>query len=363
MPVRLGDVQFSDWVSLPMEGGWTDTFVFRVSASACLPPFAYAPLIRRLVSRKTRLLRPSLSMWVQVDASGEWFAAELRRSLRGLQVPYAVTNGKEPEYIDFSFNPWLGHSNRGRPPEVEVPPTGLSDTETLCLQALGRMVKGDEAEIASLTGLAVEVLEATMSDLEKQGLVIFKVGSRIVRKRGYKTQADPYPLWHLRRQGLSIALRGWNVPKTIAFPARRERHLYHVTTKHRHIARQSIAWLKTRWGSDAEIRAGWAEVGVPRLRAIPDALAWGRLYGRETLFWVEVGDDHKSRMQIEQKMQMRMNDALRLSRRTGMKLVFVLLAPRWVQNAARWVARDDIPIIMEDWRKFGSAGMQCGPII
>ena len=355
MPVRLGDVQFSDWVSLPMEGGWTDTFVFRASATACLPPFAYAPLIRRLVSRKTRLRRPSLSLWVQVDAPGEWFAAELRRSLRGLLVPYAVTNGRVPEYVDFSFNPWLGHSNRGKPPEINVPDMGLSSAELLCLQALGRMVKGNEIEIASLTGLSIDVVRAVLSELESRGFVAFKIGSRIVRKRGYKTQADPYPLWHLKKKGLSSALRGWNVPKTIAFPTRRERHLYHISTKHRHFGRQSIAWLKTRWGQDADIWAGWAEVGIPRLRAIPDALAWGHFYGQETLFWVEVGDDHKSRVQIEQKMQMRMNDALHLSRRTGMKSVFILLGPRWVQKATRWAFDEvdsDVLLVLDDWKSF-----------
>jgi len=338
-----------------MEGGWTDTFVFKVSAAACLPPFAYAPLIRRLVARKTRLLRSSLSLWVQVDAPGEWFAAELRRSLRGLQVPYAVTNGREPEYIDFSFNPWLGHSNTGRPPNIDVPATMLSDAELRCLQALGRMIKGDEVEIASLTGLSVDVVEATLRELEKRELVIFKVGQRIVRKRGYKTQDDPYPLWHLKRQGLFLALRSWGVPKKVAFRERWERHLYHIATKHRHIGRLSIDWLMSRWGRDAEIWAGWAEVGIPRLRAIPDALAWGRLYGRETLFWVEVGDDHKSRMQIERKMQMRMNDALRLSRRTRMKSVFILLGPRWVQKATRWAFDEvgsEVLLVLDDWKAF-----------
>ena len=116
---------------------------------------------------------------------------------------------------------------------------------------------------------------------------------------------------------------------------------------------RAIAWLKTRWGQDAEIWSGWAEVGIPRLRAIPDALAWGRLYTQETLFWMEVGDNHKSRVQIEEKMRMRMNDALRLSRRTGMKSVFILFGPRWVQDATRWAAIDELPLLLEDWRELG----------
>jgi hypothetical protein len=93
MTVRLGSMTFSDWISLPFDDGWTDTFVFRVSSQACLPPYAYVPLLKRLTARKVRNLRHSMSLWVQVDAPGEWFAAELRRSLKGLQLPYAVTNG------------------------------------------------------------------------------------------------------------------------------------------------------------------------------------------------------------------------------------------------------------------------------
>ena len=34
---------FSDWVSLPFQDGWTDTFIFRIDAQACIPPFEFAP--------------------------------------------------------------------------------------------------------------------------------------------------------------------------------------------------------------------------------------------------------------------------------------------------------------------------------
>ena len=354
MSVRLGEIFFSDWVSLPMEGGWTDTFVFRVSAKSCLPPFAYVPLIRRLVARKTRLLRPSLSLWIQVDAPGEWFAAELRRSLRGLQAPFAVTNGRIPRYIDFSYNPWLGHSNTGRPPEIQNPSAGLPPDHLLCLQALGRMVKGDQKEIASLTGLEESKVDHVLSSLEKQDLAIYKRGKRITAKRGETKNDDPRPLWHLKKKGISLALRSWGTPKKVAFPERRERHLYQIASKHRHIARLWTSWLKRNW-QGIEICAGWAEVGIPGLHAIPDALAWGRIQGYETLFWLEVGDDHKSRRQIEEKMRMRMNDALQLSRRTGMKLVFALFGPRWVQKTTRQTFEQlehDVTLVLEGWKRF-----------
>ena len=84
MTVRLGNMTFADWVSLPYDGGWTDTFVYRVSSQACLPPFAYAPIIKRLTTLKIRNLRKSMSLWVQVDAPGEWFAIELLHALKEL---------------------------------------------------------------------------------------------------------------------------------------------------------------------------------------------------------------------------------------------------------------------------------------
>ena len=45
MTVRIGNMTFSDWVSLPFEGGWTDTFIFRIDAQACLPPFRLRPAL------------------------------------------------------------------------------------------------------------------------------------------------------------------------------------------------------------------------------------------------------------------------------------------------------------------------------
>ena len=127
MTVRLGNMTFADWVSLPYDGGWTDTFVYRVSSQACLPPFAYAPIIKRLTTLKIRNLRKSMSLWVQVDAPGEWFAIELLHALKGLQVPCAVTDGRTPKKEDFSYPMWLGVSDSGRPPAV---PDGPSHSVT-----------------------------------------------------------------------------------------------------------------------------------------------------------------------------------------------------------------------------------------
>jgi hypothetical protein len=351
---------FADWVSLPYDGGWTDTFVYRVSSQACLPPFSYAPIIKRLTTLKVRNLRKSMSLWVQVDAPGEWFAIELLHSLKSLQVPYAVTDGRTPEKVDFSYPMWLGVSNSGSPPAVPDEPGLVSTEELLCLQALGRMVKGEVDEIASLTGLPVGDTFRMLRDLEQREFTMYRTGHRLTRNRcrEIKTMPDPYPLWHLTRQGTSVALRSWGVPKTVTFDRKykEEQFTHLIPTEHRSKARMWPAWLKAAW-PQAEIWTGWAEVKLPKpLKTVPDALAWGRIQGYESLFWLEVGDNHKGRTDIENNMRVRLQEALVLARRTNVRLVFAFLGPKWVQDAAIWAFEKlppDIGVVMAGWTKFG----------
>jgi hypothetical protein len=360
MTVRLGYMTFTDWVSLPYEGGWTDTFVYRVSSQACLPPFAYAPIIKHLTTLKVRNLRKSMSLWVRVDAPGEWFGIELLHALRSLQVPYAVTDGRTPEQVDFSYPPWLGVSNSGRPPDMPDEPSLVSPEELLCLQALGRMVKGDADEIASLAGLSVGETTRMLLDLERRELVAFRTGHRLMRgrRREIESMPDPVPLWHITRRGTSLALRGWGVPRGASFDtrARQEQFLHLIPGKHRSISRQWPAWLQAAW-PQAEIWTAWAEVKLPKpLKTVPDALAWGRIQGYETLFWLEVGDNHKSRIRIEDDMRVRLRDALLLAKRTNVRLVFAFLGPKWVQDAASWAFErlpEEVGVVMAGWMKFG----------
>jgi len=360
MTVRLGNVTFADWISLPHKGRWTDTFVYRVSSQACLPPFAYAPVIKRLTTLKVRNLRKSMSLWVQVDAPGEWFAIELLHALKGLQVPYTVTDGSVPEFVDFFVPPWLGVSNTGRPPAVPDETNLVSPEELLCLQALGRMVKGEPDEIASLAGLPDAGMKRTLLDLEERELTIFRTGHHLTKgkPREDETKPDPHPLWHLTRRGTSVALRSWGVPKTVTFDRkyREEQFVNLIPTEHRSKARMWPAWLKAAW-PHAEIWTAWAEVKLPKpMKTIPDALAWGRIQGYETLFWLEVGDDHKSRLEIEANMRIRLRDALALSRRTNVRVVFAFLGPKWVQDAAVQAFEKlplEIGVVMSGWTKFG----------
>jgi hypothetical protein len=354
MGARIGKVVFSDWKTIPFDGGWTDTFIFRMSALACLPPFAHASLIRRMAA-PVRKLRKSASIWVQVDAPGKWYEAEVRRSLRGLQLPVAVTGNEELEWTDFSYRPWLGVTPCPPPPFEEEAPPSVSADALLCLQALGRMVKGNEHEVAALAGLSISAVQTLLPCLEQQRLVVFKTSKKILRCKSRPAQIDLFPSWHLSRLGLSVALRSWGVPPNLPFPSRLERNLYQIGSEHRHIARIWPAWLQSAW-PQAEIWTGWSEVRISGLSVVPDALAWGKIQGSETLFWLEVGEEHKSREQIRADIRRRLDQATTLSERTGVRLIFVLLSSRWVREEVRWAAQrlpQKVTTVMGSWSQFG----------
>src|SRR5574338_1097150 len=216
MTVRIGDMTFSDWVSLPFEDGWTDTFIFRICAQGCIPPFEYAPLLKRIVAH-TRRKRRTASIWVQVNAPGEWYLTEVRKSLEGLKLPYAVTNGSEPGYLDFPWRPWLGHERSQHPPVVEEKLPSVFLEELRCLQVLGRIETGNELEIASLAGLSVDVTGALLSGLEEKKLVVHKNSSDSVDSTPRRARIAKLRLWHSTSKGLSLALRSWGVPKGTEF--------------------------------------------------------------------------------------------------------------------------------------------------
>jgi len=338
---------FSDWTSLSFEGGWSDTFIFRVDPLACIPPFEYAPLLRRMAAH-TLSKRPSASIWVQVGGPGEWFIAELRRCLRGLRLPFAVTHrGAALTYLDFSRAPALLHSRSQTPPEVTDQPPSVSPAELKCLQSLARMQVGDVAEVASLAGLPGEVTERLLCNLEQKKWV-----ERALKESGYL-------FWQTRNKGLSAALRSWGVPKGVEFIAREEENLQDVGNKHRHLARLWPFWLKSAW-PQAEVWSGWSEVGIPRVSVIPDGLAWGQLQGYETLFWLEVGDGHKSRAEITELTARRLKQALKLSGPSGMRLVYTQLSTPWVHDAVRWGCMnlsEDVAVVLGHWKRFGQLPM------
>jgi len=366
MAVRIGKMTFSDWVSLPFQDGWTDTFIFRISALACIPPFDYAPLVRRMAGHANKK-RPGASLWVHVDSPGEWFVAEVKRSLLGLALPYAVTRaGDELKYLDFSIRPSLFDAPSPPPPIMDDEPESVSPQELKCLRVLGRMKKGNEDEIASLADLPVEITTNLLAGLSERNLVVYKISPKIKRSnKSRPEQMDLFSLWHNRPRGLSLALRSWDAPKGTQFTSRLEENLPQIGNGHRHIARIWPAWLKSAW-PQSEIWTGWSEVRIPGISVIPDGLAWGRIQGYETLFWLEVGDGHKRRDKITEITANRLDKAWELCKRTGVRLVYTQLSTNWVHEAARWACIElakDVAVVMGNQRRFGELpNMEWGKI-
>ncbi|MBI5353972.1 MAG: hypothetical protein HZB50_15125 [Chloroflexi bacterium] len=355
MTVRIGNMTFTDWVSLPFEEGWSDTFIFRISAQACLPPFNFRKPLKRLAAH-TRVRRCTASIWIQVDSPGDWYLAELRLCLKGLRLPFAVTRiGVELGYLDFSMPLELLYSKSPPPPAVVEKPQPCSSEELRIIQALSRMEKGDADEVASLAGLSKDVTGTLLADLQEKKLVVYKTGMKIMSDNKRPTQLDLFPSWHILPKGASLSLRSWSIPKGVDFKNRKEENLKQIGTEHRRIARLWTAWLKTAYPR-AEIWAGWSEVRIPKISVIPDGLAWGRIQGYESLFWLEVGDNHKGNEQITDVTTRRLDQARELCDRTGARLVYVQLSPSWVHEAAKWSCvhlPQEIAVVFGNWKKFG----------
>ena len=419
MSVRVGDLLFHEWQSLELPGGWSDTFVFRMSPTDGLPPGDYADVVR-LMAVPLRRLRPAASLWVQIEhaqlrgeypaaagfspipgggvsegkATGmqeaDWYQAEVRHALRGLPVPFAVTKRESPPQLwDFSHFPRLDRSPFPRPPSAgsylkEEP---MRPSELACLRVLARADCAYTAEVASLAGLSRTGARIALAGLQERRLVEFQVRGK-------------FPLWKLQRSGLSLALRSWGLPPGSSFQRRKERgrdacteraqlgweengplllkervifagkeqvsFLKNVRSsvgsgrghpnsgRHRRTARLWPAWLRSAW-PQVDIWTGWSEVSCGSVR--PDALAWGRVGGYETLFWLEVESGNVSLERLERKTRHRINQALLYARRNRIHLVFTILAQPWVrQELARILCNlpPDLCILLGDWLAFGS---------
>ncbi|KAA0242017.1 MAG: hypothetical protein EDM75_16305 [Chlorobiota bacterium] len=88
----------------------------------------------------------------------------------------------------------------------------------------------------------------------------------------------------------------------------------------------------------------------------PDGLAWGRIQGFETLFWLETGDEHKKKEEIEDITRKRWTKALAFCRETGVRLIYAQVSPDWVKKAALWAFKnlpEDIAVVIGNTRRFG----------
>jgi len=356
MTVQLGEVTFSDWISLEYEGGFTDTFIFDIDALNGLPPFVFHPLLQRLVAELDKK-RPGASLWIRVTSPGEWYLMEVKRSMTdGFSIPYVVTSwDKTPDYHSFSFGPRLFSPALPRPPKVDDEFSHFSREELKCLQSLTRNRKGSLEEIASLAGLPVSTTHDVLQELQKKKKVVFKLGEVFQKDKSKPKKMDPYWMWHPTRKGVSATLRSWGASKGLDFSNIKELHPDKICTPHRNISRRWLAWLRSAYPL-TEIWIGWTEVQLPEISVRPDALAWGRIQGFETMFWLELGDEHKKRMEIQRITRIRLASALEFCQQTGVRLVYAQISPKWVQKAVGMALSPlppDMAAVTASTRRFG----------
>lgn len=330
-PVRVGDGIFPGWMALPLPGGAADLFLVRIDDPWGLPPAAQARRIRAMF-RRVLALRPTAALWVAVEAPGRWFRLEIARGLAGLPAPVAVTDGRPPDLPDFSFPPRRFPALP--PPPPAPPPPSLPREAERILRVMARLRVAATAEAAAQSGLSPASARARL---------------RALRAAGYVAEGgSPYPLWRLTRKGLSAALRILGLPPGARFFDGREKG---GRGRHRRVARLWPAWVRKALG--AEVWGGWSEA-VLSAALRPDAVAWGRWHGRETLFLLEVESGHRSREELRRRLRRRLEEASRRLR--GFPAALAVLGPPWVVRA---LAADppEVPrgmaVVLGDWKAFG----------
>jgi hypothetical protein len=223
---------------------------------------------------------------------------EAKYTLRNASIPVAFTSGEStPGILDFSRPP--GIFNTPCKAGTFVASSLLSDLSENVLRSLLVMARFTAAytnEVASSCMIEDRACRRALWELEEHGYIEYHekdacIDSHLssVRQRsskGEKKEGDIWPYWRIRRPGLSVALRAWGIPSGTVFKNRLERNRL-LDSVHRRRSRQWPKWVSKAL-PHAEIYAGWSEVGIPGLKASPDALAWGRIHGMETLFWLEV---------------------------------------------------------------------------
>jgi hypothetical protein len=364
MTIRVGQVVFEDHISLELvPKKWTDTFILPIRHNLALPPWDYAEVVNAAIPLLAKL-RGGASLWLPVIAPERWYFEEVKYALRNASIPVAVTCGrKHPGILDFSRPPSVyGAPCRGGAPTDLRPGSDLSDHALRTLLVMARLTAAYTNEVASTCMLDDRTCRGALWELEKCGYVEYHQNDTYIdshlssarqrASKGEKKDGDIWPYWRIRRPGLSAALRAWGVPPGAEFIHRSERNRL-LDSVHRRRSRQWPKWLSKAL-PHAEIYAGWSEVGIPGLKANPDALAWGKIADVETLFWLEVESGKSSRNFILEKTTVRWLKATGYAEAVGVHLIFVFLAMPWVRDAAR-LAFMDVPrtsaVIVADWSR------------
>jgi len=89
----------------------------------------------------------------------------------------------------------------------------------------------------------------------------------------------------------------------------------------------------------------------------PDALAWGLLGGRETIFWLEVESGNRSKVEIARKAIRSINKAIQyVGAFSDLDLVVAFLGPPWVIGGIRDLLGDvpgQVAVVLAGWTVFG----------
>jgi hypothetical protein len=368
MSVKLGPAIFEDQISIELvPEKWTDTFIFPVRHDRALPPWNYAEVVKTVI-RTLRRSRRRPSLWVPVMAPGKWYFDEMKYALRNASIPVAVTWGRTlPQILDFSKPPGIYDAPCfASEPADSLPVFDLTENALRSLLVMARFTAAYTNEVECSLMLGEVASRTALRRLAKRGYIeyhpndgdinahLLSSKQKPIRKnrQNMKWNGDYWPYWKIRRPGISAALRAWGVPAGMRFDYRLERTRL-LNSHHRRRSRQWPKWLSIAL-PHAEIYAGWNEVSIPGLKARPDALAWGKIHGVETLFWLEVESGRFSRNRMLEKTAIRWMKAKGFADAANVHLIFTLLGMPWVREAAR-TAFTDVPkncgVIISSWHR------------
>ena len=324
-----------------------DIFKHSVSATDGLPPYTQARIID-LISNQLIKARPDACLWVTVNAPGTWFIGEIRRLVKRRIPTLILPPGQSPtSNWDFKPHAFPHRSNYpesfGMGSRFDIHDSGLKESTLSVLRILARLKTAHTPEIASLAGFSETYVRNLLKQLQVENLIEWKLIGK-------------YDGWGIRYKGLRLAHRSWNVPKGVRFAPYRGEYRY-AGERHRRIARMWRAWLEKAY-SGIEIWDCWTE--VPVRYGIPDALAWGKHGGRETLFWLEVDSGHSSRRTMEANYSRRLQLAYTHAAKWRIPIVFCIMGSPWAVDAFRWSIppiSSTVAVIGHDWRDFGNLPM------
>jgi hypothetical protein len=333
-----------EWHPVEYERGWMDVFVYRISATDGLPPAAQAKIIEAIAKNLSQM-RFTATLHVIVESKGNWFVNELNRLCQPTSAVLIsldggrIGNGK---YVEHYGSLWAYLE----PPLFELarqeyPTDKRAASKLRILRILARLSSAQSVDLSSLSGYSKVYTIELMKELEFENLVM-------------RSTVGKYAGWEITRRGIRICHESWNLPPKMRFTKKRREHNY-SGWRHRRTSRMWPYWLRKSWGRYIELWECWTEAYL-KPSGYPDALAWGKYLGEEVMFWLEVDTGHTGYEKLIAKYNRRIQKASGYGKIVGMKIIFVILSPRWVVAHLRFgllSIPDNIAMISHDWASVG----------